>query len=278
MAAARRVAPPALAVSGRPLAALGHALAARGRSRSASPPLRVTIVSAIMAPLRGTCRFSDLLSMAPYLAAAAAAGASSSIARAPSSPRTGICEQQSAKKKWRRRPAAAAPPRRLEQVALPQSSLESARASRARVTTASMVNADPAECRRRQVPAAIDPVARRRRRAKRQKEKSRRRPRSNTPSARVPSRAPVESVSPSPRDKDRERQPENRERELDIEGNCDAVRSWQYLQDLQTVSRLTIASERICLLDISPYISFSVQSGLDGLARANLRFSEQGGP
>ena len=38
-----------------------------------------------------------------------------------------------------------------------------------------------------------------------------------TPSARVPSRAPVESVSPSPRDKDRERQPENRERELDIE-------------------------------------------------------------
>jgi hypothetical protein len=45
----------------------------------------------------------------------------------------------------------------------------------------------------------------------------RRRPRSNTPSARVPSRAPVESVSPSPRDKDRERQPENRERELDID-------------------------------------------------------------
>jgi hypothetical protein len=45
----------------------------------------------------------------------------------------------------------------------------------------------------------------------------RRRPRSNTPSARVPSRAPVESVSPSPRDKDRECQPENRERELDID-------------------------------------------------------------
>ena len=69
------------------------------------------------------------------------------------------------------------------------------------------------EGRRRQVPAAIDPVARRRRQAKREKEKSRRRPRSNTASARVPSRAPVESVSPSPRDKDRERQPENRERE-----------------------------------------------------------------
>jgi hypothetical protein len=39
---------------------------------------------------------------------------------------------QSAKTKWRRRPAAAAPPRRLEQVALRQSSLESARASLAR--------------------------------------------------------------------------------------------------------------------------------------------------
>ena len=75
----------------------------------------------------------------------------------------------------------------------------------------------PGEGRRRQVPAAIDPVARRRRQAKSQKEKSRRRPRSNTPSARVPSRAPVESVSPSPRDKDRERQPENREREFDID-------------------------------------------------------------
>ena len=49
---------------------------------------------------------------------------------------------QSAKTKWRRRPAAAAPPRRLEQVALRQSSLESARASRARVRAAIQVNAD----------------------------------------------------------------------------------------------------------------------------------------
>ena len=63
------------------------------------------------------------------------------------------------------------------------------------------------------------------------KENCRRRPRSNTPSARVPSRAPCKSGSPSPRDKDRERQPENRERELDIElyhcqccGICDRCR------------------------------------------------------
>jgi hypothetical protein len=42
--------------------------------------------------------------------------------------------------------------------------------------------------------------------------------------ARVPSRAPVESVSPSPRDKDRERQPENRERELDIENPTEGRR------------------------------------------------------
>ena len=45
------------------------------------------------------------------------------------------------------------------------------------------------------------------------------------------------------------------------------------------IARLTIASERICLSEIAPYISFSVlEPGFDGLARTNLRFSEQGGP
>jgi hypothetical protein len=43
--------------------------------------------------------------------------------------------------------------------------------------------------------------------------------------------------------------------------------------------RLTIASETIRLSETAPYISFSVsEAGFDGLARANLRFSEQGGP
>jgi len=49
------------------------------------------------------------------------------IARAPSSPQTEITKMESATSS-----AAAAPPRRLEQVGLRQSSLESARASRAR--------------------------------------------------------------------------------------------------------------------------------------------------
>jgi hypothetical protein len=56
----------------------------------------------------------------------------------------------------------------------------------------------PPEWRRRQVPAAIDPVARRRRQAKGQKEKSRRRPRSNTPSARVPSSLSVAPTARAP--------------------------------------------------------------------------------
>ena len=43
--------------------------------------------------------------------------------------------------------------------------------------------------------------------------------------------------------------------------------------------RLTIASERICLSETAPYISLQrTEAGIDGLARANLRFSEQGGP
>jgi hypothetical protein len=45
------------------------------------------------------------------------------------------------KRKWRRRPEAAPPPRRLEQVGLRQSSLESASASRACVRAAIMVYA-----------------------------------------------------------------------------------------------------------------------------------------
>ena len=45
------------------------------------------------------------------------------------------------------------------------------------------------------------------------------------------------------------------------------------------MARLTIASERIRLPEIAPYISFSVQElGIDGLARTSLRFSSQGGP
>ena len=107
-------------------------------------------------------------------------------------------------------------PARRSNPAAPRQGIKTASASR-KIGRESSTLSHPGEGRRRQVPAAIDPVARRRRQAKRQKEKSRRRPRSNTASARVPSRAPVESGSPSPRDKDRERQPENRERELDIE-------------------------------------------------------------
>jgi len=54
------------------------------------------------------------------LSIAAAPPTSSSVAptaRAPSSPRNGICEQEFAKKKRRRHPAAAAPPRRLNHIA-----------------------------------------------------------------------------------------------------------------------------------------------------------------
>ena len=40
-----------------------------------------------------------------------------------------------------------------------------------------------------------------------------------------------------------------------------------------------MASERIRLSETAPYISFQrTDAGFDGLARANLRFSEQGGP
>ena len=54
-------------------------------------------------------------------------------------PRVGESRCQT-KKNWRRRPAAAAPPSRLEPVGLRQSSLELARASRARVRAAIVVN------------------------------------------------------------------------------------------------------------------------------------------
>ena len=62
------------------------------------------------------CRFSDLLSMTPYLAALTRRRRhhrSPELHRRPES-----ANNNSAKQKWRRQPAAAAPPRRLEPVAL----------------------------------------------------------------------------------------------------------------------------------------------------------------
>jgi len=43
--------------------------------------------------------------------------------------------------------------------------------------------------------------------------------------------------------------------------------------------QLTIPSDTIRLSESAPYMNSSVQEpGIDGLARANLHFSEQGGP
>jgi len=90
------------------------------------------------------CRFSDLLSMTPYLALARSAPAPSPPPRPGEAdvssdrlssivgPEPKSASQQFAKTKMTTSPAAAAPTRRLEQVAPPQSSRESARLARAR--------------------------------------------------------------------------------------------------------------------------------------------------
>ena len=113
------------------------------------------------------CRFSDLLSTTPYLAALdrrRQRRSSSSVAptaRAPSSPRTGICEQQSAKKKWRqrrRRPHhRAASSRCTTQAARAGRSASRRPISRARVTTANMVNAGCSRPRCARSPARTTP-------------------------------------------------------------------------------------------------------------------------
>jgi hypothetical protein len=87
------------------------------------------------------CRFSDLLSMTPYLAASTDVSIGANRPTSIVAPNRKSANNNSAKKKCRRRPAAAAPRSRPVQVGRRRSSLESAPASRVRVRAASMINA-----------------------------------------------------------------------------------------------------------------------------------------
>jgi len=80
------------------------------------PRARVRAANQVNAAHCQCCRFSDLLSMTPSLAALTRRRRhhrSPELHRRPES-----ANNNSAKQKWRRQPAAAAPPRRLEPVAL----------------------------------------------------------------------------------------------------------------------------------------------------------------